>query len=259
MVVVLDGVCMNDDEPVVNATVNSFRVLEAVRDLDGAGISEIARHVDRSKGGVYRHVKTLERLGYLTRRGDSYELAIGLWTLAADVPERLLDTDGWRTLDSVAASTDYSVSLVLYEGGRAVYAYQECSPAVERLIGGLGDEVPLHATAAGKAILAYLSADQIDSRIEDRDLPAFNDDTVTDATALRSELDTVRDERIAVERGERHPELHSVAAPILVDPQRPLGAIAVTATTDELGDTDLEREVASFAVNASLAVGKTLS
>lgn len=250
---------MNEDEPVVNATVNSFRVLEAVRDLDGAGVSEIAREVDRSKGGVYRHVKTLERLGYLTRRDDSYELAIGLWTLAADVPERLLTAEGWRTLDSVAASNDYSVTLLLYETGRAVYAYQECSPAVEPLIGGLGDAAPMHAAAAGKAILAYLSDDRIEALIEGSELPAMTGETITDADALHSALAAVRDRRIAVERGERVAGLHSVAAPILVDPRRPIGAIAVSATDEELGTVDLESEVSSFVVNASLAIEKTLS
>lgn len=247
-----------DDGPVVNAAVTSFRVLEAVQDLDGAGVSEIARYTDRSKSGVYKHVNTLERLGYLTRRGDTYELAIGLWALGADVRERLMIGDGRQTLDSLAASIDHSVSLLVYEDGRAVYAYQDCSPSVERRIGDVGDAVPLHATAAGKAVLAYLPPDRFETVVERSGLEALTDHTTTDPAALRAELETVRGRRIAVEREERVTGLRSIAAPILAEPRRPFGAIGVSATDEELEGTDLESDVTSVVVNASRSVENSI-
>lgn len=247
------------DRPVVNAAATSFEVLEAVRTLDEPGVSDIARHLDRSKSGVYKHVNTLTSLGYLARTGDSYVVGLGAWALGTDVADRFPMEEGARAVDSLAASTDHSVALVCYEGGTAYSAYQNCSPTVREQVGDVGDRLPLHATAAGKAILAYLPAKRRDDVLESRSLTRFTDRTFTDEDELRNHLETVRERRTAVELEERTDGITSIAAPITDDANLPIAAIAVAGTTDDLDGETLEGTMPSLVVNAARSVENAIA
>ncbi|MDY6817036.1 MAG: IclR family transcriptional regulator [Halobacteriales archaeon] len=242
------------ESPVVGAAVTSFEVLEAVRTLENPGVSDIARHLDRSKSGIYKHLNTLTQLGYLTRSDDTYAIGLAAWALGTDVTDRLPMEDGTQTVESLAASIDHSVTLVLYETNAAYYVYQHCAPAVAEQIGGVGDQLPFHATAAGKVILAYLPAERVDEILTANPLQRFTEWTITDPSELRTHLETIRERRTAVEREERTTGITSVAAPITDDTDRPIGAITVVDRTQALDGEDLEGRMLSLVVNAARSV-----
>ncbi|MFJ4264372.1 IclR family transcriptional regulator [Paenarthrobacter nicotinovorans] len=80
-----------------------------------------------------------------------------------------------------------------------------------------GTRIPLHAGAAGKAILAYLPADFI-SKAE---LTRFTPTTLTRAEALHEDLQAVRARGWATGEGERIPGAYGISAPYFID-----GAVA---------------------------------
>ena len=235
---------MTEDEPGVAAVAMSFEILEAIDDRDGAGVSELARELDRSKSGVYKHVQTLTRGGYLVKDDGKYDVALPLWALGAGARDRFPVEAGRTAVDSLAASIDNVVSLVLYEGGTAVSAYQQRPPGTERSSLGVGDAYPLHATAAGKAILAYLPEEEREARLADPD-------------SIAERLAEIREHRTAFERGEYEPSVRGVAAPIL-DGGDPVGAIAVAGTEDELPTARLENDLPGIVVSASRSVESAL-
>ena len=249
-----DEVGMADsDGPAVEATAMSFEIIEAVSELDGAGVSELARYLDRSKSGVYKHLQTLTEADYLVKTGTTYHVGLSLLTLGAGARERFPVEAGKTAVDSLAASIDNTVSLVLYERGTAVSVYQQRPPGVERTDRTVGDPYPLHATAAGKAILAYLPADERRAALDDGGRAALTESTLTDDEALADELDAVRERRTAFERGEHRRAIRGVAAPILAAGD-PSGAIAVSGTDAELDSQRLEQEIPGIVVSASRSV-----
>jgi DNA-binding IclR family transcriptional regulator len=243
--------------PVVEAAVTAFEVLGAVRTLEDPGVSDVARHLDRSKSGVYKQLNSLRQVGALARTGDTYSVGLGTWALGSAVPGRFPMQTGAQTVDSLAASIDHSVTLAFYEDGAAYRTYQNCSPAVAERVGGVGDRLSMHATAAGKAVLAYLREAEREAVLAGSGMPAFTDETVTDPAVLAEQLARVPDERTASEHGERVPGVESVAAPITDPADAPVGAIAVLALTDEL-DGDLDGRLVSLVVNASRSVENAL-
>jgi len=245
------------DEPTVEATEMSFEIIEAVSELGGAGVSELARHLDRSKSGVYKHVRTLSRNGYLVTRGTTYHIGLPLWTLGSGARERFPVEAGKAAVDSLAASIDNVVSLVLYETGAAVSAYQQRPPGTQRSELAVGDPYPLHATAAGKAVFAYLPEAERRSRLFEAEYASLTDATITDPEELADELAAVRERRTAFERGEYTPNVRGVAAPIL-DAGTPVGAIAVSGSEDELASQRLEEEIPGIVVSASRSVENAL-
>jgi DNA-binding IclR family transcriptional regulator len=250
---------MADDGPVVDAAVTAFDVLDAVHELDRPGVSEVARHIGRSKSGVYKHLTTLRREGYLSRAGDGYDIGLGAWALGRAATDRFPLEEAARTVDSLAASIDHSVTAVFYDDGAVYYTYQNCSPAVADRIGGPGDRLPLHATAAGKAILAYLPEQRREQLLAARPLTRFTQGTVTDPVALAEQAARVREERTATERNERTQGITSVAAPITTPEDAPVGAITVVGTADELDEDDLEGRMLSLVVNAARSVENAIA
>ena len=245
------------DEPFVKAARTSFEVLEGVRELEGAGISELARHLDRSKNGVYKHIKTLAAEGYLVRRGDSYHVGLGTWALGTNVLDHFPLEQGETAVDSLAASVDRTVSLVLYENGEGVVAYVNDSSGSKGIGRSVGERLPLHATAAGKVVLAY-AGDAAFKRVVDDELPPLTDETITDPDALRAELAAVRKRRTAVDREEYADGVECVAAPIVQGPDDPVGALVVSGTTAELDETPIESDVEGILVSASRSVENSL-
>lgn len=247
----------SDDVPAVKAAATSFEVLEAVRELDGAGVSEIARHLDRSKSGVFKHVKTLAGGGYLVQQGNEYRIGLGMWALGSGTLERFPTENAENAVDSLEASVDRTVSLALYEAGNAVVAYVNGASATEAIGRSRGDTLPLHATAAGKVILAYAPAEARD-QVLNGDLSSFTGETITDPAALRSQLEEVRKRRTAVDRGEYVADVECVAAPIVRSPENPVGAITVSGTPDEQDGGPIEDGVEALLVSASRSVENSI-
>jgi DNA-binding IclR family transcriptional regulator len=89
----------------------------------------------------------------------------------------------------------------------------------------LGRPTPLHATSTGKALLAWLSDDDLAAALPAR-LQRFTDTTITTRAALRAELGDVRARGFAVSRGELEPALWGVSAPVL-DGGHPVAVVSV--------------------------------
>lgn len=249
----------SEDGSTVKTAVTSFEILEGIRELDGAGPTELARHLDRSKSGVYKHVRTLADEGYLIETDGSYRLGLGMWTLGAGGRTAYPVEAGRRPVDSLVASVGEPASLVMYEDETAASVYCELPTGAVESHCRLGDPLPLHATAAGKAILAHLPEDgrraTSDSLILDQHTP----ETITDLSSLTSELDSVRQQRTAIEIEEYRDGRHGVASPVLDDTGTPIGAVYVTGSADDLSERRLEAKISGLVVSASRSVENALS
>src|SRR5262249_23579464 len=78
----------------------------------------------------------------------------------------------------------------------------------------VGVDVPLHASSAGKIILAELDEDELAAWLEASSLVAFTDRTFTDREALRAELARVRRQAWAELVDELEDGLTSISAPV---------------------------------------------
>src|SRR5918999_791866 len=150
------------------------------------------------------------------------------------------------------------------EGVNGVQSVQRAAALLEAIAGapepltapelaercGLNRTVPLHATSTGKALLAFLPPEELDTAFA-QSLPQFTDRTITDPTELRAELDRVRRRGYAVSRGELETALWGASAPVLDRRNRPLAVVSVWGAEGRLrtrGRLDeLGRAVASTA------------
>jgi len=113
----------------VGATATTFRVVDALRASQPAGVTELADRLDLSKSAVHNHLATLEALDLAVNDDGTYRLGLRFLDYGTSVRDELpLVGTGRGAVDSLAAQSGATASLVVPEFGHAVYAYAPPNP-----------------------------------------------------------------------------------------------------------------------------------
>ncbi len=205
-------------ETTVSALVKGIRILETVT-ASGAGLSfsQIIEETGLPKGSAHRLLKELVTLSALQYDAETrrYRGGLLLATMGASVTQNYDVRRIARShLEALHESTGSVATLGIRDGEKGIYI-DKIEPAdfVIRLHSEIGKSFPLHCTAMGKVLLAHSDAETV-ARVTRRKLRAYTENTITDRSRLRAELDTVLQSGHAIDREEITRGLFCVAAPI---------------------------------------------
>jgi|GEM_PF-4276824 DNA-binding IclR family transcriptional regulator len=122
--------------------------------------SEVARHCRFSRPTAYRLLHTLLTRGYVTQdRSQEEKYRLGYKIL--ELSKSLLDSVELRQqalpfLQDLSRTVNETVHLAVLDRGEVVYIEKVESTQPVRMHSTIGSRNPVHCTALGKAILAYL-------------------------------------------------------------------------------------------------------
>jgi DNA-binding IclR family transcriptional regulator len=195
--------------------------------------TELLRAGSLPKATLHRILATLTREGLL--RHDpftkTYRLGLRLLELAhevwGDFDLRLAAQDELVRLRNAVRET---VHLAVLDAGRVVLIAVEDAGRDVQPGSKVGMKLPVHATALGKVIVAYLDPARQLELLAGLNLTSYSLATMTNLTDLRRELDLTRARGYAIELDEYEIGTVAVAAPIFDIEGRPIGAVAVNAT-----------------------------
>jgi len=122
----------------------------------------------------------------------------------------------------------------------------------------LGIRKPMYCTSQGKAVLAFLPAEEVEKILAQEELTSFTPATIIDPAQLRSHLITVRQQGYAIENGEIIAGNRCVGAPIFGNSGKPVAAISVAAPAWRLTQERAELlgpELVAAARNISAQLG----
>jgi DNA-binding IclR family transcriptional regulator len=234
---------MSDDTPnngSVDAVARTIAVLQLLIDADEpVSVRRAAERSGISRSAVHRILGRLADHSVAAATGAGRYVA---GPLLLEWASRLLSQSSiLQAADSVMRQLvdefDESVylTLLIAEERRISFVHVvECRQRIKYVV-PMGSSGPLHAGAAGKAVLAWL-----DDGPGDEPLEAFTADTVTDPEALREELEMIRTRGYAVSAGERIPDAAGVGAPIFFDGEV-IGSLSLTVPRSRLRSEDLPR------------------
>lgn len=224
----------------IKAVDRTFDILEALRDCDGATVTEIAERVDVSVGTVHTYLATMRERGYVRQVDGEYRLGrfllpFGEYVRAhSDVYEA-----GKPVLDELAAETGEASHLVVESHGYEVLLYERFGPdAVGERLYEENKGVPkrnLHCSAAGKAILACLDEEYREGILADYEFVERTSATITDEATLRKELASIRERGVAFNDEEQICGLRAVGAPVTLEGTVE-GAVSLSAPVSRLQD-----------------------
>jgi IclR family acetate operon transcriptional repressor len=127
------------------------------------------------------------------------------------------------------------------------------SPSALRIAAVPGERNPIHCTALGKSLLAYLPERELQTIVDKLPLIKLTPKTITHKKHLLEHLSRVREQGFAVDVEENVTGVVCVAAPIFDPEGRALASISISGPTARMGPklAQVNEAVRSAAVTAS--------
>lgn len=218
------------------------------------GVSELARRTGLAKSTVARLTDELARLGFLERQSAAFRPGLALFELGqlAATPKELRKR-ALEVMSDLRIATGQTIHLAVLDRAEVVYIAILRGLQTPTLPSRVGGRLPAHATAVGKAMLAFAGPDALEDQLA-RGLTMVGPQTITEEETLRGELEQITRARVSYEREESAPGSCCVASPVFDSGGSLSAAISASGTSSHL---DVER-VAPAVHTAALALGRLL-
>ena len=223
-------------------------------------VGEAAELLGRPKSTVSRWMSEMAEAGFLDREDGSgrYRLGMRLAALAELARQSTsLQRLARPALERITLATGETSDLVLLLGRSAVNVEAVESRRPIKHVGWVGRRLPLHATAAGKALLAWRPEGDLRGLLR-YPLKRYTSGTIVDRDALREEFARIRDRGYSTAWGELDEETVGVAAPVRDFTGSVVGVLTIGAPTARVPPEDLAAPAGTLMEEAdrlSLALG----
>jgi len=244
----------------VAASRRAIRVLEELKERDGARVTELAAVLETSKSTVHNHLSTLREAGFVVHEDPEYRIGLRFLEFGGYARSRTrLHRFAEPELERLAEQTGERASLLTEEHGQGVYLALEKGSEAVALDTYAGYRCPLHVTALGQVILANLPRERVEAIVDRHGLKAWTSNSVTDREELFDRLDTVRERGFALDDEEHMTGLRCVGVPITTADGAVLGAISVSAPTSRMRDDRFTDEMPDLVRSAANVIELNLN
>jgi IclR family acetate operon transcriptional repressor len=221
-------------------------LLEVLSRSGGAlALSEISARSGINASTCHHLLATLAARGYISQNGRSREYMIGnkVFDLSdARARQFNLIEVAMPRLRALNEATREAVHLAVIQARELItVAKLDSLHAVKVDSGFVGKSNAAHATASGKAILAWLPEPEQRAIAEAKGLDAFTENTITGLDALRAELALVRRHGVAYDREEFQPGVICIGAAIRNHTGGVIASVSCSTPTMRASDEGLAR------------------
>lgn len=219
-------------ESKVNSVDRALVILEYLgTQTKEVGVRELGQAIGLSKSSVHRILQTLRARGFVRWNPDNARYSLGM--RAFEVGCGILRSMEAHSvakpyLEQLANSLGETVFLGVADDSEVVFIDKIDVRRAVHMQADIGSRHPLYSTAIGKALLAHFDKTEADRIIGAKPLARLTKNTITDAEALRAELERVRRQGYAEDNEETEDGLYSVGAPLFNYSGKVVAAISVS-------------------------------
>ncbi|HEY8583811.1 MAG TPA: IclR family transcriptional regulator [Capillimicrobium sp.] len=217
----------------IKSVARALTVIEALSaHREGAELTALARELSLPKGSVYRVLRTLLDFGYVRQDPvtERYALGVRFLHIAASVEHgtdvRALARPALVRLSEQTAET---VHLAVPENDHMVYIDKVESRRAVVMASRVGQQLPLHCSALGKAYLSVLAPDERRAVAARLPLERRTARTLVDLDALLEDLEHCVERGFAIDDLENEDGLRCVGAAIVDSRGSAVAALSVSA------------------------------
>ena len=228
------------DQYVVRSVARALDILDVLQDTpDGATLAVLSEAVALPKSSVFRYLNTLETRGYVVQDTSTGTYRPGMgFALTHTRHIQILGARARPLLEHLRDRFGETVNLAVLDGNRIVYVEILESTRAMRLAARVGDRVPVHSSALGKAICATMSDDEVTEILRAEGMPRLTASTITDVSSFLEAIERTRRAGWAIDDREHEEDGRCVAVAIAgnrVPAAISLSAPAVRFTLEEIG------------------------
>lgn len=255
---------MSEANRKVNLTqsvLKALDILECLARVDRPlSAQEVAQRCGLSRPTAYRLLTTLSTRDFVTIYENSGRYQIGPRVLS--LSESFLDRFDLPkivrpNLQELSQQSRETVHLGVLSGTEILYVDKVDGPQSVRMHSTIGASNPLHSTAMGKAILAFLPREERDALLDEITLTPRTSNTIIARVGLIEHLEQVRAQRFAIDDIENEEGIRCVGAPIFDHRARPIAGISISGPAYRLSSSRI-REFAELVKAATEAVSAKL-
>ncbi|MGI6250390.1 MAG: IclR family transcriptional regulator [Anaerolineaceae bacterium] len=225
------------------------------------GLPELAQSLEVDRSTVFRLLGTLLLRGYVIQDQQTKRYSIGYKVV--EISRRAIDRNSLRMiskpyLKDLVNETNESVNLVVLTGREIVCIDQESCPSPLAVTNDIGATFLPHATALGKAVLAFAPDEIRKSIIDTIVFESYTPRTIVNMQVLENSILSIRQQFFALDDEERYIGVRCLAAPIFDYRNKVIGAVGISGPTIRfsLEKVDsLARIIRSAALKISIQMG----
>jgi len=212
-----------------------FAVLEYFVDAGSTkksmAFADLARTLPFARTTVHRILYSLEKLGYVERdeMTSRYHLAAKFFELTGPATNfRRLQSISRSSMQQLLLRFGETVNLGIVEDHQITYIEVLQSPSALRIAATPGERNPMHCTALGKAMLAFLPENEVGATLEQWPLVRRTPRTITQRKHLLEHLASIRERAVALDMEENLIGVVCVASPIFDQSGKVIAGLSVS-------------------------------
>lgn len=225
---------MNEQKPnyPIKVLKKAFSVLDTLlKNNVPMSMTEISEELHFYPSTIHRILDTLKYGGYVEQDQSTQKYQLGLKLVELGLV-RLNNIDLLKeakpTIKELSKKCDETVHLAILEDTNVLYLAKEESSQTIRMISHVGMRAPLHCTALGKVLLAYLPTDKREDILNRIELTQLTENTIIDKKQLIEELNRIAQKGFALDREENEKDVRCVAAPVKDYNRKVIAAISIS-------------------------------
>ncbi|MDR0780947.1 MAG: helix-turn-helix domain-containing protein [Pseudomonadales bacterium] len=221
-----------EDGEYLNALARGLAVLRAFgRGKPGMTLSEIAACTELNPAVVRRCLNTLVHLGYVGKKDKLFLLRPEVFSLGSAYIESMnLEEVVVQHLQPIRDLTGNSTAMAVLSGQEALFMVYNSTKLLARIVAGVGTRFPAYATAAGRALLAWLDKPRLNAYFASLHPIALTDRTITSKAKLKQILAEVKKQGYAAIESELDYGVASVAVPVFSEDGRVVAALSCSTS-----------------------------
>lgn len=239
----------------VSTTQLSIRIMETIKELDGARLSEIVSATGVAKSTAHKHLHTLEEAGFLMKEGETYNIGLKFLHYGEYARERW---PGFEHIKSAVAElterTDEECDFVVEDHGRVTtieesyhkwvkYEEPTGSELSKEYRARIGSYYYMHSTGSGLAILAEYPTERVKEILNKWGLPAKTQYTITSQSELFDELERIQNRGYSIDDQGYTEGMRSIGKTVHGPSGRILGALSVSGPSYRVDGSVLEEKI----------------
>jgi IclR family transcriptional regulator, KDG regulon repressor len=237
----------NSSQGSLKTLLKGLRALEEVcRRKNGLKQSELAAILKADRSTALRILNTMIEAGYLYKDADGrYHPTMRIPWLSHLVLEGM-EIRGYarKHLEKVTLETGFSSHLAILSEGQVVYVDGEEGRGMIKVNAGIGNVAPVHCSATGKALAAYLEESSLKTALrslsEDSFPQRYTANTIKEIPELLEEFSLTRQRGYAVDNEEYEVGIKCVAVPIFDYTGAAVATIGLSGTVSKIEEIGIE-------------------
>lgn len=247
--------------PIIQSVERALQILDLFNEqATELKITEISHLMGLSKSTLHSLLKTLQLHGYIDQNPENGKYRLGMKLVerghfvvgTMDIRQK---AKSWLT--TLSRETGQTTHLGILDGHEGVYIEKIEGKQAAIAYSRIGRRLPVHATAIGKVLLAWLAEEELAAVLEGYQFTGFTPATLTDRASLLAALQETRHNHYAMDNEENEPGVRCIAVPVWNHESKVIAALSLSTLTTRVNDSELAT-FRQMLMEAGLGLSKSL-